>query len=99
MVTLLKTESPGWRRECLLAVQLGLQGQHSLDQIAAATGRARSTIQTWFDTYRRGGVDALLHDARNDNTGGPGGGPATVPSCPPRRNISGVSSIARGAWA
>lgn len=71
VATLLKAEPPGWRRECLLAVQLGLQGEQRLDQIAAATGRARSTIQQWFDTYRAGGVDALLQDGRAENPGAP----------------------------
>ena len=69
---LFKSEPPGWRRECLLAVQLGLQGEQSLDQIAAATGRSRSTIQEWFDAYRTGGVEALLKDGRADNAGAPG---------------------------
>ena len=68
----LKTEPPGWRRECLLAVQLGLAGELSLDQIARSAGRARSTIQEWFDAYRTGGVDALLRDGRADNPGQPG---------------------------
>jgi transposase len=71
VATLLKSEPPGWRRECLLAVQLGLQGEQSLDQIAAATGRSRSTIQEWFDAYRGGGVDALLKDGRAENAGAP----------------------------
>jgi len=71
VAALLKSEPPGWRRECLLAVQLGLQGEQSLDQIATATGRSRSTIQEWFDAYRRGGVDALLKDGRAENAGAP----------------------------
>lgn len=71
VAVLLKSEAPGWRRECLLAVQLGIQGEASLDQIATATGRSRSTIQEWFDAYRRGGVAALLKDGRADNAGAP----------------------------
>jgi transposase len=71
VAALLKSEAPGWRRECLLAVQLGIQGEQGLDQIATATGRSRSTIQEWFDAYRRGGVDALLKDGRADNAGAP----------------------------
>jgi transposase len=67
----LNTEPPGARRERLLAVQLGLKGELGLDQIAQAVGRSRATIQTWFHAYRQGGVDALLHDARNDNPGRP----------------------------
>src|SRR5512136_2929449 len=69
---LLKTEPPGWRRERLLAVQLGLEGEQGLDQIAAAMGRARSTIQEWFDRYREGGVGRLLHDERDANRGAEG---------------------------
>lgn len=72
VAALLKTEPPGWRRERLVAVQLGLQGQSSLDQIAQATGHARSTIQEWFDAYRTGGLATLLHDGRADNPGQPG---------------------------
>jgi transposase len=68
----LKTEPPGWRRERLVALQLGLQGESDLEQIAQATGRARSTIQEWFDAYRTGGVEALLRDGRADNPGQPG---------------------------
>lgn len=71
VAALLKSQAPGWRRECLLAVQLGIQGEQTLEQIATATGRARSTIQEWFDAYRRGGVDALLKDGRADNAGAP----------------------------
>ena len=67
----LHTEPPGARRERLLAVQMGLKGELGLDAIAQAVGRSRATIQTWFDTYRQGGVDALLYDARSDNPGRP----------------------------
>ena len=67
----LETEPPGAGRERLLAVRLGLAGELGLAQIAQAVGRSRATIQTWFDTYRQGGVDALLYDARNDNPGRP----------------------------
>jgi len=67
----LQTEPPGARRERLLAVQLGLAGELALARIAQAVGRSRATIQTWFDTYRRGGVDLLLYDARRDNPGRP----------------------------
>ena len=69
---LLRAEPAGWRRERLLAVQLGFEATYDLDQIAGAVGRARSTIQTWFEVYRQGGVEALLTDGRADNPGQPG---------------------------
>src|SRR5438093_1208382 len=56
----LKNEPPGWKRERLLALKLGLEGEESLEQIAVAVGRARSTIQLWFDLYREGGIEGLL---------------------------------------
>jgi transposase len=56
----LKKEPPGWKRERLLAVKLGLEGEQSLDEIAIAVGHARSTIQKWFDLYRKSGIEGLL---------------------------------------
>jgi len=58
-------EPPGWKRERLQAVQLGLQGELNLAAIAAAIGRSRATIQTWFDAFRSGGVDQLLSKERD----------------------------------
>ncbi len=68
----LKEEPPGWRRERLLAVQLGLEGEQSLEQIAVAVGHARSTIQEWFARFREGGLELLLRDERAGNRGAQG---------------------------
>jgi transposase len=68
----LKKEPPGWRRERLLAVQLGMEGEQSLDQIAAAVSHARSTIQEWFARFREGGLELLLRDERAGNRGAAG---------------------------
>ncbi len=57
----LEKEPAGWRRERLLALKHGLEGEMSLEEIAEAVGRARSCIQRWFDTYRSGGIEGLLH--------------------------------------
>lgn len=59
-----------------MAVQLGLMGEQSLEQIAAVVGRARSTIQEWFARYRKGGVELLLGDGRAENRGAEGLWPA-----------------------
>ena len=56
----LKKEPAGWRRERLLAIKLGLEGEQTLAQVAAGVGHARSTVQEWFDLYRAGGIEALL---------------------------------------
>jgi len=88
---LLKTEPPGWRRECVQAIQLGLQGELSLAQIAAATGHARSTIQAWFEAYRTGGVEALLRDKRADNPGQPG-------KLTPEAKTQWADGLAQGRW-
>lgn len=63
----LANEPPGWKRERLLALKHGLEGEMSLDEIAAAVGRARSAVQRWFDTYRNHGVEAVL---RKEHAGG-----------------------------
>jgi len=65
----LKEESPGWRRERLMAVQLGIVGELSLQEIASAVGHSRSTIQDWFDLFREGGMERLLEDQRVNNHG------------------------------
>lgn len=61
----LKTEGPGRARERLLAVSHGLQGDLSLGEIAERVGRSRATIQTWFDQYRQGGIDALCEPVKS----------------------------------
>ena len=66
---MLRSEPTGPRRERLLAVQLSFDSANDLDQVAGAVGCARSTVQLWFDAYRRGGVEALLKDGRADNSG------------------------------
>ena len=55
-----------------MAVQLGLMGGQNLEQIAAAVGRARSTIQEWFGRFRKGGMKLLLGDGRAENPGAKG---------------------------
>lgn len=65
----LKAEPPGWRRERLMAVQLGLAGELNLEEIASAVGRSRSRIQEWFDWFREGGMARLLEDQRINNHG------------------------------
>ena len=57
----LKREPAGWRRERLLAVKLGLEGQFTLEEIAAQLGRARSCVQRWLERFRAEGLEGLLH--------------------------------------
>src|SRR5689334_12926513 len=67
----LKREPAGWRRERLLAVKLGLEGELDLEEMAAHLGRARSCIQRWLDLFRHDGLDGLLQPPRR------GQGPAS----------------------
>ena len=60
----LKGEPAGWRRERLLAVKFGLEGQLGLYEIAERLRRPRSVIQRWFDLFRQGGLERLLHKGR-----------------------------------
>ena len=46
--------------ERLMALRLGLGGEHTLEEIAQAVGRARSRIIEWMKTAREQGVEALL---------------------------------------
>lgn len=46
--------------ERLVAVRMGLSGEHTLDQIAQAVGRARSCVQVWFQRFSQGGLEHLL---------------------------------------
>ena len=63
----LEKEPPGWKRERLLAVKHGLEGEMNLEEIGQAVGRARSCIQRWFDNYRSRGIEGLLY---KEHTGG-----------------------------
>jgi transposase len=60
----LKAEPAGWRRERLLALKFGLEGQLGLYQIAERLGRPRSVIQRWLDLFRQGGLERLLQKRR-----------------------------------
>src|SRR2546423_3090594 len=64
----LKGEPAGWRRERLLAVKFGLEGQRGLYAIAERLGRPRSVIQRWFGLFRQGGLERLLHKSRGKGT-------------------------------
>lgn len=69
VLRLLKKTSPGWERERLLVIKLGLEGELSIREIAGQFDRSHQTIQTWFNLFRKGGLDLLL-------TKGKGNGPA-----------------------
>ncbi|MEO7319153.1 MAG: helix-turn-helix domain-containing protein [Chthoniobacteraceae bacterium] len=87
VLTRLKKEPAGWRRERLLAVKLGLQGDKSLQEIAADVGRARSAIQEWLESYRQGGIEGLLKKER-------GRGPQSALEPHMRREL--LKKLARG---
>ncbi len=54
---LLKQKQPGWCKERLIALKMGLYPGRTLDEIAAIVARDRSTIQRWFQRFRQGGFD------------------------------------------
>lgn len=47
-------------KERLQVVLWATSGQHSLDELARLSGRARSTIQIWLDDFTAGGLARLL---------------------------------------
>lgn len=85
----LKSQRAGWQRERLLAVKLGWEGQLGLEEIATAVGRARSTIQLWFDAFREGGLDGLLKKSK-------GNGPPSRLTGPLREAL--MADLAKGRW-
>lgn len=46
--------------ERLTALRLGLEGEHTLEEIGGIVGRARSRIIAWMKMAREQGVEALL---------------------------------------
>jgi transposase len=85
----LTREPAGWRKERLLAVKLGLEGELDLEAIANAVGRARSSIQSWFDAFREGGLAKLLELHR-------GQGPASRLGAQHAAKLQ--AGLARGQW-
>jgi transposase len=85
----LKGEPAGWRRERLLAVKFGLEGQLGLYEIAERLGRPRSVIQRWFDLFRQGGLERLLHKGR---------GPGTPSRLPAEAAAALRQKLAAGTW-
>src|SRR5437763_16952124 len=85
----LKREPAGWRRERLLAVKFGLEGQLGLYQIAERLGRPRSLIQTWFNLFRHGGLERLLQKRRG------GGSPSRLT---PEAAAALGQKLAAGGW-
>ena len=85
----LKLEPAGWRRERLLAVKFGLEGQLGLYEIAERLRRPRSVIQRWFDLFRQGGLERLLHKGR---------GPGTPSRLTPEAAAALRQKVAAGPW-
>ena len=61
--SLLRKEKSGWRKERLIALKMGFNPQNTLEQISESIGRSVPSIQRWFSTYRKEGIDALLKRA------------------------------------
>ena len=60
LVRQFKTENTGWKRERLQALKLLLETEMSYDQVAQIVGRHTSRVKVWANTFRNGGLDALL---------------------------------------
>lgn len=57
---LLKTETEGWKRERLIALQMGMNPNKTLEEISSTVGRGTATVQRWFALYLKSGLDGLL---------------------------------------
>jgi transposase len=65
----LRTVTDVREKERLLVVVWATGGQHTLEELAKLSGRARSTIQIWLDDFEAGGIVRLLE--RKTSTGRP----------------------------
>jgi transposase len=61
VLRLLKKTKPGWQRDRLLVIKLGLENKLSIYQIADQLGRSHTSVQAWFNAFREGGLVQLLH--------------------------------------
>ena len=57
---LLRPVTDGRDKERLIVARMAMSGQHTLGMMAQTVGRARSSLQTWWERFVRGGVDGLL---------------------------------------
>jgi transposase len=60
VLLLLKKTKPGWQRDRLLVIKLGLENELSIYQIAHQLGHSHTSVQAWFNAFREGGLEQLL---------------------------------------
>ena len=56
----IKKQSNALLRDRLRAIQLAFDGTRRYEDIARQTGRARSSVQLWIETFTAEGLDGLL---------------------------------------
>ena len=64
----LRNRKPGWERERLTALKQALAGKDT-SEVALGLGRSVTTVKSWIDKFRSGGVDGLL--SKDKGTGPP----------------------------
>lgn len=88
LLDVLKNQSAGWRRERLLALKQALEGKDS-ETVAKNIGRSNTTIKTWIDKFRAGGVEELLTKKK-------GTGPAS--GLTPEMEAGMIEQLRKGQW-
>lgn len=83
-------EKVGWRRERLLAVKLGLEGELSSKAIAAQLGHSQTTLTAWFNLYRQGGIAGLLEQKQR--------GKGFAPELDERQMQELAAELKKGRW-
>jgi hypothetical protein len=68
-VDLPKTEKEGWRVERLIALKMGFSPENTLAAISEVIGGDVMTIQRWFKTCRKTGLEAVLKRHYKGRTG------------------------------
>lgn len=60
VLKLFKTTKPGWEKERLQSIKLGLENKLTNKEIAQTLGRHVDSINNWFNLFREGGIQKLL---------------------------------------
>jgi len=70
VLKLFKKAKPGWKRDRLLVIKLGLENQLGIQKIAQQLGHSHTTVNAWFNAFREGGIEKLLTKSKGNGFAG-----------------------------
>jgi len=66
----LEKAKPGWKRDRLSVIKLGLENRLGVREIAQQLDHSHTTVQNWFNTFREGGIEKLLTKSKGNGFAG-----------------------------